>query len=74
MNLIVASNKLHMARVKVGDKVTEKVTLGNCFQQEFMTGTVIYVHPKRRFYRVRFDMPGGSFTESYLFFKCKGDW
>lgn len=29
--------------------------------------TVIYVNEAHRFFRVRFDMPHGSFTESYKF-------
>lgn len=29
-------------------------------------GTVVYIHPKGRFYRVRFDFPGGSWCESFI--------
>jgi ribosomal protein L35AE/L33A len=28
-------------------------------------GTVTYIHPKHRFYNVRFDFPNGSFLQSY---------
>ncbi|MEG2421423.1 MAG: hypothetical protein RR949_01495 [Oscillospiraceae bacterium] len=28
---------------------------------------VIYIHPERRFYTVRFKLSGGSFCESYTF-------
>ena len=27
--------------------------------------TVVYIHPKRRFYTVRFDFPLGNFRESF---------
>ena len=33
------------------------------------TGTVVYIHPKRRYFTVRYDFKRGSFYES---FKCKG--
>ena len=28
-------------------------------------GTVVYIHPKQRFYRVRFNFPHGSYCECY---------
>ena len=28
-------------------------------------GTVVYVHPKKRFYRVRLNFPHGSYCECY---------
>lgn len=31
-------------------------------------GTVIYIHPQRRFYTVQFDMPGGKCCESFYFY------
>lgn len=31
-------------------------------------GTVVYIHPQRRFYTVRFDAPGGKFCESFYFY------
>lgn len=29
-------------------------------------GTVVYIHPQNRFYRVRFDFPYGSWHESFI--------
>lgn len=31
-------------------------------------GTVIYIHPQRRFYTVCFDIPGGKCCESFYFY------
>ena len=60
-------------------KIGEKVTV-NCnwidekpdgrfkrkiIKMETATGTVVYIHPKKRFCRVRFRFPGGSFCECY---------
>lgn len=28
-------------------------------------GTVVYIHPKRRFHTVEFDLPGGKLRESF---------
>lgn len=34
--------------------------------KKLYTGTVIYIHPKRRYFTLRFQFPHGSFCESYL--------
>lgn len=70
---IKIANRLHQKHVKVGDEVEEYLTLGICRQQELTRGTVIYVHPEKRFYRVRFDLPGGNVAESFHCFKCRAD-
>lgn len=55
--------------VKVGDKVKGKVTRAVCgattpsdIEYE---GTVIYIHPKGRFYTVEFALPNGKVRESF---------
>lgn|GEM_PF-4676958 len=50
--------------VAIGAKVTCRVFFdrGNGAWKE---GTVTYIHPKKYFYRVRFDFPSGSFTQAY---------
>lgn len=52
--------------MEVGDKVNEWVHFGETHAQR-RTGTVTYIHPKRRFYTVRFDTEIGSYSESYFF-------
>lgn len=57
--------------MKVGDKVVCDIVRASYKSSSRMetireTGTVVYIHPKRRFYRVRFDFPGGSWHESFL--------
>lgn len=50
-----------MADIHVGDTRREYVeTLWEAFK-----GTVIYVHPRRRFYVVEFQFKSGSFREAY---------
>lgn len=34
---------------------------------------VVYIHPQRRFYTVRFAVPGGSWTESFPCAPCEQD-
>ena len=51
-------------RLKIGDKVTLPVVP----LSEPLTGTVMYIHPKRRFFRVEYrnDL-GDRFREGYIF-------
>lgn len=51
--------------MEVGDKPNEWVHFGETKAVRMM-GTVTYIHPKRRFYTVRFDTETGSFSESYF--------
>ena len=47
---------------RVGDNVVMKCeTIGR-----ILPGTVVYVHPKRYFYTVKFFTNGGSFCEAFL--------
>ena len=32
-----------------------------------LTGTVVYIHPLRRFYVLEFKLPGGTFRQSFTF-------
>lgn len=65
--------------MKVGDKVTKKIDWINVSRtgpawakttrkeaRSEATGTVVYVHPRGRFYTVEFCFPFGSFRESYI--------
>ena len=63
--------------MKLGDKITKPVRWleieqhgrfggGNMKKHEVATGTVVYIHPKRRFYTLEFKFPHGFFRESFL--------
>lgn len=65
--------------MKIGDKVRQEIFVGApsgnglpLRMQIKRTGTVVYIHPKERFYTVRFDFPLGSFRESYYFPEREG--
>ena len=66
--------------VEIGEKVVEKIHLDKQQTME-REGTVIWIHPKGRLYRVRFEcprgkwknVPGGYITESYLLARDKAD-
>lgn len=63
--------------MKVGDKVTltPSTVVGELrldgrkkrLQPITYPGTVVYIHPRRMFYTVRFDFEFGSFRESFPF-------
>ena len=59
---------IHPNKLKVGDVVEQWVHFDHCPQEMKMVGEVIWIHPDKRFYRVRFPQPHGSFTESYTFY------
>ena len=52
--------------VKVGDTVTERLQFDKGRSTVPYKGTVIYVHPKRRFYRAEFKLPGGYVREAFM--------
>lgn len=59
--------------IKVGDKVKRRIKVydldARTFVAETMETVCVYVHPQRRFYVVRCDMPGGRhFHETMYFF------
>ena len=51
--------------VEIGDKVTEKVTIDGHPPWIRKTGEVIWIHPKGRFYRVRFEGKRAPVVEAY---------
>lgn len=59
--------------MQIGDRVRETVSTfpasgSNSGElSEKVTGTVVFIHSKERFYTVEFRFPKGSFRESYLF-------
>lgn len=52
--------------MQVGDQKTEEISFGDGAKRT-ATGTVVYIHPKRAFYIVEFELPGGKVRESYYF-------
>ena len=59
-------------QVKRGDRIVkpiewmaEKTGLGHREKEKRLTGTVVYIHPRKRFYILEFHLPHGSFRESY---------
>lgn len=66
--------------MKRGDTVREQINVfapsGISFPKRLTqksAGTVVYIHPKGRFYTVRFDFPLGAIHESYYFPERDGD-
>lgn len=63
--------------MKLGDKIKKRVhwtdeardAFGNPQKRkhEYAFGTVVYIHPRGRFYTLEFSLPGGKFRESFLF-------
>lgn len=52
--------------MKTADRKTEKVHFGDTMPVT-KTGTVVWVHPRRIFYVVEFEMTKGKIRESYFF-------
>ena len=55
--------------VKVGDTVYERLRIGESRTTKPYKGTVIYVHPKKRFYRAEFKMLNGVIREAFPIYK-----
>ena len=63
--------------MKLGDKITKRTVWtevadgfhhnggANLTNHESVTGTVVYIHPRGRFYTLEFKFPRGSFGESF---------
>lgn len=49
------------SNIHLGDTVTRHIDATN----RKATGTVVYIHPERRYYVVEFRMKCGSFREGY---------
>lgn len=64
----------------VGDKITYLrpyfgVVVTGFREPERYTGTVVYIHPERRFFTVEFKFANGKFRQSYFFpAKAAGDY
>lgn len=55
--------------VNVGDTIYERLQIGESRTTRPYKGTVIYVHPKKRFYRAEFQMPNGIIREAFLIWR-----
>lgn len=62
--------------MKIGDAVTKpldwldeaEVSGGRrLMKKTSLTGTVVYIHPRLRFYTLEFRLPHGSFRECFFF-------
>lgn len=58
--------------IRVGDRIRRKIKVYDgvtkSFEDQEMDTTVVWIHPERRFYVVRCDMPGGRFFHEALYF------
>lgn len=50
--------------IKLKDRITRRSE--GLDDKKDHTGTVIYIHPQRRYFTLRFQFSHGSFCESYL--------
>ena len=61
-----------IATMKLGDKIMRKITMMPPDKNdEPYEGTVVYIHPKNRFFTLEFDLPGGKVHESYQITECE---
>lgn len=58
--------------IRVGDRITRRIKVYDASTRtmvtESMETTVVWIHPEKRFYVVRCDMPGGRFFHETLYF------
>ena len=58
--------------IEVGDRITRRIKVYDASTRtmvtETMETTVVWIHPEKRFYVVRCDMPGGRFFHETLYF------
>lgn len=58
--------------IRVGDRITRRIKVYDASSRtmvtETMETTVVWIHPEKRFYVVRCDMPGGRFFHETLYF------
>ena len=58
--------------IHVGDHITRRIKVYDASSRtmvtETMETTVVWIHPEKRFYVVRCDMPGGRFFHETLYF------
>lgn len=50
--------------IRLGDRISRRME--GVENKQLYTGVVVYVHPLRRYFTLRFHFPHGSFCESYL--------
>ena len=55
-------------KLKVGDIVEQWLHFDTSPSEIKATGEVIWIHPQKRYYRVKFKQPKGYCTESYKFY------
>ena len=65
--------------IQLGDKVKRKISIydpdltkGKTAAKLTVEATVVYIHPEKRFYTLRYDLPGGSYQETEYFNQTKG--
>lgn len=58
--------------MQIGDRKTEVIHMGQDHGVT-KTGTVVYIHPERRFYVVEFDLGDCKIRESYYFPGRRGE-
>ena len=58
----------------VGDKIKKRMKIwdpdrkaGGKPSEVTVDATVVYIHPERRYYTLRYDLPGGSYRESEFY-------
>lgn len=58
--------------IEIGDRIRRKIKVYDAetrsMTADTMETTVVWIHPQRRFYTVRCDMPGGRFFHETLYF------
>ncbi|PKM71488.1 MAG: hypothetical protein CVU91_13465 [Firmicutes bacterium HGW-Firmicutes-16] len=59
----------------VGDKVPSQTMTGAGPKgnPETVCGICVYIHPKRRYYTLEFNLPGGKVRENYQFKYRRGE-
>ena len=55
-----------MVTIRLGQRISELVSFGEGLPVRH-TGRVVYIHPRRRFATIEFELPGGRVREDYLF-------
>ena len=60
--------------MKIGDKIKQRMKIwdpdrkaGGKPTEVTVDATVVYIHPERRYYTLRYDLPGGSYRESEFY-------
>lgn len=59
---------IHPKTLKVGDKFKQYVHFDKCPTELLLPGEVVWVHPEKRYYRMKFQLVKGVCYESYKFY------